>query len=250
MSYIRTMETLRQTMIKARIFDVVNGKFVRQEGMEPSYILTEIGDKISRVNILGTIVDKFMSEDGNYSTITVDDDSDSIRVKAFRENVDIFDNLEVGDLVMVIGKVREYVEENYIIPEIVKKIADPNYESLHKLEVLKRLLKQKKLLDDIKIEKEKFEDVEEFKKHVKEKYGVDSIEGVIETMEVEEGTEEKDYKPLVLQKLEELDKGDGAEFRKLLEASKLPENEFEEVINELLSEGVCYEPAPGVIKKV
>ena len=244
------METLRQTMIKARIFDVVNGKFVRQEGMEPSYILTEIGDKISRVNILGTIVDKFMSEDGNYSTITVDDDSDSIRVKAFRENVDIFDNLEVGDLVMVIGKVREYVEENYIIPEIVKKIADPNYESLHKLEVLKRLLKQKKLLDDIKIEKEKFEDVEEFKKHVKEKYGVDSIEGVIETMEVEEGTEEKDYKPLVLQKLEELDKGDGAEFRKLLEASKLPENEFEEVINELLSEGVCYEPAPGVIKKV
>ena len=244
------METLRQTMIRAMISDVVNGKFVRKEGMEPSYILTEMGQKISRVNILGTLVDKFMSEDSNFSTITVDDDSDSIRVKAFREDVNIFNNLEVGDLVMVIGKVREYMGENYIIPEIVKKIADPNYESLHKLELLKRLLEQKKVLDGIKKEKEKFEDVEEFKKHVKEKYDVDSIEGVIETLEVEEGMKEKDHKPLILEKIEQLDKGEGVEFRKLLEESKLPENEFEEAINELLSGGICYEPAPGVIKKV
>jgi len=236
-------------MVKARISDVVNGNFVKKEGLEPSYVLTDLGQRISRVNLLGTVVDKFMSEDGNYSSITIDDDSDSIRVKAFRENVNIFDNLKIGDLVVVIGKVREYADENYVIPEVVKKIANPNYEILHKLEVLKQLLKQKKILEEIK--KEKFGDVEELKKDVKEKYKIDTdaVEGIVETLSVEEEKKE-DFKPLILEILERLGKGEGAEFKKLLEESKLPENTFEEVINELLSDGICYEPIPGVIKRV
>lgn len=243
------METIRQTMIKARISDVVNGNFIKKEGMEPSYILTELGQKISRVNLLGTVVDKFMSEDGNYSSITIDDDSDSIRVKAFKDDVKIFDEINLGDLAMIIGKTREYSEENYIIPEIVKKIADPNYEYFHKLEVLKDLIKQKKAMEDIKKEKEKFGDVEELKEHVKEKYDTETVEGVVESLEGEE-PEQKDYKPVVLQTLDKLDKGKGVKFKKLLEECKLQENEFEEVINELLSDGICFEPSPGVIKRV
>jgi len=108
------METLRQTTSRARISDIVNSNFVRKEGFEPSYVLTDSGQRISRVYLIGTIVDKFMNENGNYSSITIDDDSDSIRIKAFREQVNIFDNFNVGDLVMVIGKVRNYAEENYI----------------------------------------------------------------------------------------------------------------------------------------
>ena len=243
------METIRQTMVKARISDVVNGKFIRKEGMEPSYVLTDIGQKISRVNLLGTVVDKFMSEDGNYSSITIDDDSDSIRIKAFKEDAKIFDKINTGDSVIVIGKVREYSDENYIIPEIVKKIADPNYESLYKLEVLQDLIKQKKVMEDIKKEKEKFSDVEELKEYAKEKYDVDVVEGVVESLSEEE-PEEKDYKPIVLETLDRLDKGKGVKFKKLLEECKLQENEFEEVINELLSDGICYEPSPGLIKRV
>ena len=241
------MEILRQTMIKTKISDIVNGKFVKKEGMEPSYVLTGMGQKISRANILGILVDKFVSEDSNFSTITIDDDTDSVRVKVFKDNINMFDKLEIGDLVMVIGKVREYMDENYIIPEVAKKIANPNYESLHKLEILKQLTGQKKLVNSIKKEEEKFESKEDFKKHVKEKYN-DKAEGVIET--IEEETIEKDNKPVVLEKLDELDKGKGVEFKKLLEASGLPENKFEEVINELLSDGICYEPSPGVIRKV
>jgi len=243
------METIRQTMIKARISDVVNGRFIRKEGMEPSYVLTDIGQKISRVKVLGTVVDKFMSEDANYSSVTIDDDSDSIRVKAFREDTGIFDDLNVGDLVMVIGKVREYSEEIYIIPEIVKKVADPNYEPLHKLEVLKELINQKRISEDIKKEKEKYSDIEELKEHVKEKYDVEAVEGVVESLNEEE-TEEKDYKPIVLETLDKLDKGKGVKFKKVLEECKLEENDFEEVINELLSDGVCFEPKPGIIKRV
>jgi hypothetical protein len=152
---------------------------------------------------------------------------------------------------MVIGKVREYADENYIIPEIVKKIANPNYEILHKLEVLKKIIKSKKVLEEIKKEKEKFADVGELKKYAKKK-GVDTeaVEAAVETLTAEEETEEKDYKPLVLETLDKLEKGDGIEFKKLLEESKLSENIFEEVINELLSDGICFEPKPGVLKRV
>jgi len=242
------METLRQTMIKARISDVVNGRFIRKEGLEPSYVLTDLGQRISRANLLGTVVDKFMSEDGNYSSITIDDDSDSIRVKAFREDTNIFDNLEVGDIIMVIGKVREYNDENYVIPEIVKKIANPNYEILHKLEVLNQLLRQKKILERIK--KEKFSDVEELKKYAEDhNMDTDSLEAIVETLSIEEESKE-DFKPMILDMIEKLDKGEGVKFKRLLEESKLPENTFEEAINELLSNGICYEPTPGVIKRV
>jgi len=239
------METIRQTMVKARISDVVSGKFVKKEGLEPSYVLTDLGQRISRVNLLGTIVDKFMSEDGNYSSVTIDDDSDSIRVKAFKEDARIFENLEIGDLVMVIGKVREYVEENYIIPEIVKKIANPNYESLHKLEILKQLVKQKKIMEEIN--GKEIGDIEELKK----KYNVDAeaLSGAVESLNTKEEKNE-DYKPLVLETLDKLDKGKGVEFKKLLKESKLQENIFEEVINELLSNGTCFEPKAGVLKRV
>ena len=246
------METLRQTTSRARIYDIVNGNFVRKEGFEPSYVLTDLGQRISRTYLIGTIVDKFMSENGNYSSITIDDDSDSIRIKAFREQVNIFDNFNVGDLVMVIGKVRNYADENYVIPEIVKKITDPNLESLHKLEVLKQSLLHKKALEIIKKEKNNFGDVEKLKKYVKKQHGIDAdiVDSTLETFTMEQETKEKDYKPLLLETLDRLDEGEGIEFRKLLEESKLPENIFEEAINEILSDGVCFEPKPGVIKRV
>jgi len=246
------METLRQTTSRASISDIVNGNFVRKEGFEPSYVLTNLGLRISRAYLIGTIVDKFMSENGNYSSITIDDDSDSIRIKAFREQVNIFDNFNVGDLAMVIGKVRNYADENYIIPEIVKKVTDTNLESLHKLEVLKQSILYKKALEVIKKEKEKFSDVEKLKKYVKKQYQIDSdiVDSVLETFAMEQETKEKDYKPLLLETLDRLDEGEGVEFRKLLEESKLPENIFEEVINEILSEGICFEPSPGTIKRV
>lgn len=246
------METLRQTTSRARISDIINSNFIRKEGFEPSYVLTDLGQRISRAYLIGTIVDKFMSEAGNYSSITIDDDSDSIRIKAFREQVNIFDSFNIGDLVMVIGKIRNYADENYIIPEIAKKITDPNLESLHKLEILKESLLRKKTLGIIKKEKENFGDVEKLKKYVKKQHGIDAdvVDSILETLTTEEETKEKDYKPLLLETLDRLDEGKGVEFRKLLEESKLPENTFEEVINEILSEGVCFEPTPGVIKRI
>ena len=43
---------------------------------------------------------------------------------------------------------------------------------------------------------------------------------------------------------------DGIEYGKLIEASEATEAEVEKVINDLLAEGICYEPTPGKIRKI
>jgi hypothetical protein len=245
------METLRQTTKVARISDLVNGEYVRKEGMEPSYILTNLGEKISRAKIVGTIVDKFMSDDGNYSSITIDDDTDAIRAKAFKEDADFFEEFDIGDHVMLIGKVREYNDENYIIPEILKRV-DHNYNNYHKLRILKDLSKEKKISELVKEKWDKFADLDELKKYMKKKHGIkeEEIEGILESLGDKEEKKEKDYKPMLLELIDGLDEGKGVTFKKLLKESDLEDDIFQEAVNELLAEGICYEPKPGVIKRV
>lgn len=244
------METLRQTMVKSNIADLVDGSFVKMEGFDPSYVVTHIG-KVSRTKILGTVTSMFMSEDGNYSNITIEDDSSSIRVKAFGEDSDIFEDIEAGDIAMVIGKVKEYNGEIYISPEIIKK-RDVSFENLHKLEVLRNRIKKKDVLDLVKKEMDNFADLEEMKKYLIKKHKMDEadLNGVMEKMSKAEEVKEKDYKPFLLDLMEKLDEDDGVETKKLLKESKLGKDIFGEVMNELINEGLCYEPKPGFVKRV
>ncbi|MCD6274667.1 MAG: hypothetical protein J7J15_01390 [Candidatus Aenigmarchaeota archaeon] len=147
-----------QERIVARKIDIKtinSGNFVQIERKSeedryiPNYIEVN-GMKISRVRVLATVIDKFVSEDGNYATLTLDDTTDTIRCKIFmnsnfsdnisRQNLidlETLENIEKGDLIDVIGKIREYNEERYIQPEIIVKIEDPNFEVLRKLEIEK-----------------------------------------------------------------------------------------------------------------
>jgi RPA family protein len=245
------METLRQTMIKSDISDLANGEFVRKEGFDPSYILTGLGKKISRTKVIGTVTGRFMNDEGTYSTITIEDDSAAIRVKAFGEETGIFDELEIGDIVTVIGKVKEYNDEIYISPEVVKK-TDINFENLHKLEVMKSKIESKKSYDIVKSEMDKFTDVEEMKKYLTKKYKIDKskVESIVEDMAKDQTKKEKDHKPFLLDLIDKLDEGKGVEIKKLVKNSKLDQNTFEEAMNELITEGLCYEPKPGFIKRV
>ena len=43
---------------------------------------------------------------------------------------------------------------------------------------------------------------------------------------------------------------EGVDYNKLMEKIKSSEEQIEKVVNELLEEGICYEPTPGKIKKI
>ena len=42
----------------------------------------------------------------------------------------------------------------------------------------------------------------------------------------------------------------GISYSEIVQKIKVPQTEIEFVINDFLSGGICYEPSPGVIKKI
>lgn len=93
------------------------------------------GKNAFRVNLIANIVDKFMQEgEKQYGSITLDDATGQIRVKAFGEDIEKFKDLNQGDTIMVIGLLRAWNNELYLTPEIIKK-KDPSFLLIRKLEV-------------------------------------------------------------------------------------------------------------------
>jgi RPA family protein len=233
---------------KIRIFDIANGKYFpgSKEDMRPSYIITPLGERISRVNVIATVTEKFLSDDGSYSSITIDDGTEAIRVKAFRETVPLLMGIEPGSLVLVIGKVKEFNGELYINGEVVKKDIDVNFESLRKLEILDKIIQQKKIAEEIRNMSSELSD-EELREYAKNKYSIDeeSLQAILESKKLE-----IDYKPKILEVIASLDTGEGIEIGKLFEVLDLPENVIEKTMDELLSQGFIFEPQPGKIKKI
>ena len=248
------IETRRLTAKKASVGEVINGRFVKKSGFESSYVLTNLGRRLSRVRVLGLLVDSFLSPDERYATITLDDSTETIRCKAFI-NVKIFDGFGKGDLIDIFGKLREYNGEIYMMPEIIRKV-DSNFETLRRLELEKIVREQKDKIKKIKELQNQVSDLNELKIAVKEFMPLEDAEGILEAQDmIESAIEEKtvatnEIKNKILKLIEDLDKGDGTDYKDILDKSGFSENEVDFAIQELLETGICYEPKPGKIKKL
>lgn len=102
----------RETASICRVYDILQGTFVKAEGWNPSYFITSLGN-LSRVNILGVIVAR------ESNGVVLDDGSGRIVLRSFEEGS--LNSVEIGDFVTVIGRPRMYGEQRYIMPEIIKK---------------------------------------------------------------------------------------------------------------------------------
>jgi len=248
------MDMKRMTAKKTSIGEIMNGKFVKKSGFESSYALTNLGRRLSRVRVLGIIVDKFISTDEKYATVTLDDSTETIRCKAFI-NTKIFDGFGSGDMVDIFGKLREYNGEIYIMPEIIAKI-EPNFETLRNLELEKIFREQREKIKKIRELQKQTSDLVEIKAATKDVIPLEEVEGILEAQEmIENSVEEKvvsasDVKNKILKLIESLDKGVGADYQEILIKSGLAEKEIDFAIQDLLESGVCYEPNPGKIKKI
>jgi hypothetical protein len=125
----------RRIAFKLRIGEILIGKPIL-DGERFSFL--ELGDKkITRVNIIGNIVDKYVSEgDKKYCFFTLDDGSGQIKLKVFGDDVEKFKNINQGETVTMIGVLRFWNDELYVAPEIIKN-QDPKYLLLRKLELEK-----------------------------------------------------------------------------------------------------------------
>ncbi len=231
----------RQTAYKTWISNINNGSYKTEENTGSSYIESN-NTKISRVNIIGTIVNHFISEDSNYGFITIDDNSSTIRVKVFREDVNSIKNLKIGDIVLVIGRLRKYNDELYINHEIVKVIDNPNWELLRKLELLKTY-GQPKLGQVIEvIENNPIQNAQKI-----ETPKITQQVLVEEELIEDEITETSRQKVLtIIERYNE----EGANINDIITESQLEKKEIEIVIQELLKEGEIYESRPGILRSI
>jgi len=244
------VEKKRAVAKKVRIFDLVNGVFFHGSklDMRPNYLITPYGEKISRVNLIGTVIDVFISEDENYGSLTLDDGSASIRAKVFGDGVKLVKKISNGDLALVVGKLKEYNGEIYVAAEVVRKLDDLNHEILRKIEILKDLKERKKIMEEIRNLIDQMSE-EELKEYVEKKYGLNEECLNVVRANLKVG-KEIDYKPKILEIIASMDKGEGVEISKIFELIDLPERIIENVIDELLSSGELFEPKPGFFKRV
>jgi len=123
----------RNVAYKLRIGDVLKGVPMMDEG---KFLFLELGDKkVVRVNLLANCVDKFVSEgEKSFASLTVDDASGQLKLKVFGEDIDRVANIMQGDTLQIIGNMREWNGEIYMIPEVVKKV-DARWLLVRKLEI-------------------------------------------------------------------------------------------------------------------
>jgi len=216
----------RSTAYEFWIKDLVNAVPITPAGL---HVFEVRGREASRVNIIAIIVNKTINEDGTFSTITLDDGTETIRVKTWREDTNKLEEVNIGDPVMVIGKIRIYANEIFIIPEIIRK-QEPEWLSVRKKE-LERTYGQP--------EEPKEKTMEE---------PMPPREIVEEVIVVSEPTVTARQK--ILELVEKETSKEGIEITKLIRASGLKEEEAEKAIDELLREGELFQPKAGFLKVI
>jgi len=125
----------RHTAYKLRIGDILIGKPILEE---ERFKFLELGNKnIVRVNVIGNIVDKYESEgERKFLSLTLDDGSGQIKLRSFGDDVEKFKNVNQGETVLVIGVLRYWNNELYLLPDIIKE-QDTKYLLIRKMEIEK-----------------------------------------------------------------------------------------------------------------
>ncbi|MFQ5474753.1 MAG: hypothetical protein ACE5DM_02855 [Candidatus Nanoarchaeia archaeon] len=118
----------RQTAFKVKIADVLNGDYTKEEGWLPNYI--SVRDmKVSRANIIAVVV--AVVKEQSFHNILVDDGSGTLSLRLFEPNLAV---PQLGDVVLAIGRTRDYGGERYLAPEILRKV-DQRWLEIRQLEV-------------------------------------------------------------------------------------------------------------------
>ncbi len=213
----------RQTAYKFWIKDIAEAETdFNESGM---YFKIK-GKDVMRVNVLAVVIQKYVSENGNYVFVTIDDGSGQIRLKAWNEDTQILSKADIGDLIMVVGKVWLNNNEISIKPEVIRKM-ETDWEQVRKLELTKMYGKP---------EGEKTMAVNEVQ---------DGPSTVVEEMVVSNesalGVRQKVISYL------ETGPSNGVEEGELV---KSVGDKAEEIVQNLLSEGEVFRPRKGYLKLI
>jgi len=122
----------RQTAMKLSVCELLDGMYIKEEGLRPNYVLLKDGTKVSRVNILGVIIS--VSTENAFQEIVIDDGSGQLSVRSFEKSPQ-FSGMNLGDTAIIIGRPRNFNNSLYLLPEIIRPLQNKMWLEVRKLEL-------------------------------------------------------------------------------------------------------------------
>lgn len=220
----------RQTAYKLWIAEIVDADYIRDAGeWEPNYLDVK-GVKVARVNILGIITEIVANPLAESATIAMEDGSASIAVRAFKSDAKAITGLNIGDSILVVGRPKQYQNEIYLVPEIIRKLDHPAWIKVRKAELLQtRGAMQPKKQPASPMPAENSREARE----------------ELIASNPSSGNESARQKMLnLLEKQGEL----GMDIDILIQQAGIEEDEAEKLVEDLIKEGEIYMARPGVLK--
>ncbi len=141
----------RMTAVRAAVVDIVKGTYGEDNG---PHVVSPYGVELRRVALVGLIIDQYSGE--GFASITIDDGTETIRAKAWGGEAASLDKVQTNILALIVGKIREYEGELYVVPEIVRELDDPNYLTVHKMERYVAMLTRSGVTPELPSELEDF----------------------------------------------------------------------------------------------
>jgi len=200
----------RQTAFLVKVKELLEARLTEPKGEQPSLFYIEPRKlTVSRVNLTGFVVRKNPGQ--GYDEFMIDDGSGSILVRNFESSIA---ELNVGDIVRVIGRIREYNTSRYIIPEIVKRLQTKKMIELHSLEIKTTITPKSSPASKPLLAKK--------------------------------NAEETSPKQQVFELVKELDSENGADIQDI--AAKCQLENVDAIINDLIRDGEIFKVGPSRLK--
>lgn len=94
-----------------------------------------LSSDVLRVNLIANVIEKFeVNNEKKFGSITLDDGTGQIRAKVFGDDLTKIKDIKEGDTILVIGLIKEYNNEKYLVPEIIRTV-NPRVLFLRNLEI-------------------------------------------------------------------------------------------------------------------
>lgn len=233
----------RQTAVKLDIDDINNSVYTKTQGeFTPNYIETLYQEQISRVNVIGVIINKEQEPPAGRSII-IDDSTGRITLRVF-EVAPSVEELKVGDIIRVIGRPREFNNMMYIIPEIIKRVESPTWLQVRKLELELHQKNRPEKRAKAKAAQQEAAMKEKTTAFAYEEENINDREDDDEKT-ANKNPQEKNQFERFVEVVKQLDIGDGADMETVIARF---EGDGEKLMRILLEEGEVFEVKPGKIK--
>ncbi len=214
----------RDTARKIWINDLNNSEYITQEGWNPNYITID-NEKFFRINIIGIVVSKQQEAGSGRISIIVEDNSGQILIRNFEDNQQA-SSVNVGEVIQVTGKPREFNGQKFIIPETIHRY-DMGWMKLRNIELGEYKEKAKKTGNEV---------------NNVENRSATRAEEKIDAQYIEDDSPAE----RIIDFIRKNDLGSGVEMTVVIDTSGT--GNAEKVLETLLKQGDIFEIRPGRVK--